>query len=175
MRQRKEVMMSELAWVAEARKHIGLAEVAGKQHNSTIVNWLIKLGAWWRDDETPWCGTFVAHCLRQVGRPVPQHWYRARAYESYGTRLDKPAYGCIAVFSRQGGGHVGFVVGQDKQGNLLVLGGNQGNKVSIAKFSRSRVTAYVWADKAVGVSSKPAESRYQLPVLNVGGFSKNEA
>lgn len=86
-------MMSELAWVAEARKHIGLAEVAGKQHNGTIVNWLIKLGAWWRDDETPWCGTFVAYCLRQSGRPVPRHWYRARAYESYGTRLDKPAYG----------------------------------------------------------------------------------
>ena len=40
--------MSELAWVAEAREHIGLAEVAGKQHNGTIVNWLIKLGAWWR-------------------------------------------------------------------------------------------------------------------------------
>ena len=33
--------MSELAWVAEARKHIGLAEVAGKQHNGTIVNWLL--------------------------------------------------------------------------------------------------------------------------------------
>ena len=56
-------MMSELAWVAEARKHIGLAEVAGKQHNGTIVNWLIKLGAWWRDDESPWCGTFVVFCL----------------------------------------------------------------------------------------------------------------
>ena len=68
------------------------------------------------------------------------------------------------------------MVGQDKQGNLLVLGGNQGNKVSIAKFPRSRVTAYVWADKAVGVPSNPAKSRYQLPVLNnVGGFSKNEA
>ena len=35
MRQkRKEMVMSELAWVAEARKHIGLAEVAGKQHNA---------------------------------------------------------------------------------------------------------------------------------------------
>jgi len=27
------------------------------------------------------------------------------------TKLDKPAYGCIVTFTRQGGGHVGFVVG----------------------------------------------------------------
>ena len=57
--------MSELAWIKEARKHIGLAEIPGKQHNPVIVNWLTALGAWWNDDETPWCGTFVAHC------PVP--------------------------------------------------------------------------------------------------------
>lgn len=31
------------------------------------------------------------------------------------TKLDKPAYGCIVtfIFTRQGGGHVGFVVGVD--------------------------------------------------------------
>ena len=51
---------------------------------------------------------------------------RAKEYAFAGKRLTKPAYGCLVVFTRQGGGHVGFVVGKDKAGNLLVLGGNQG-------------------------------------------------
>jgi len=54
--------------VAEARKYIGLAEVPGKNHNPMILNWLHELKAWWKDDETPWCGVFVAHCLRIGGR-----------------------------------------------------------------------------------------------------------
>ena len=90
--------MNELAWVAEARKHIGLKEIPGKQHNPVIVNWLKSLKAWWVDDETPWCGTFVAHCCRTAGRDLPQHWYRAKAWADAGRRLDKPAYGCLAVF-----------------------------------------------------------------------------
>ena len=114
--------MSELKWLIEARKHVGLAEIPGKQHNPVIVNWLAALGAWWNDDETPWCGTFVAHCLRTAGRGLPKHWYRAREYEGYGTKLKRPAYGCIAVLTRTGGGHVGFVVGEDKAGNILMLG-----------------------------------------------------
>jgi alpha-D-ribose 1-methylphosphonate 5-triphosphate synthase subunit PhnG len=31
-----------------------------------------------------------------------------------GTKLAKPAYGCVAVKTRIGGGHVCFVVGKDK-------------------------------------------------------------
>ncbi|MDK4611284.1 TIGR02594 family protein [Kingella kingae] len=101
---------TELPWLAEARQHIGLTEIAGKQHNSIIGNWLISLKAWWTDDETPWCGTFVAHCARTAGRDLPQHWYRALDWQNTGTRLNAPAYGCVVVFSRAGGGHVGFCV-----------------------------------------------------------------
>lgn len=165
---------NELPWIAEARKHIGLSEIPGKQHNPTIRNWLIRLGAWWQDDETPWCGVFVAHCLRESARKIPKHWYRAREYEAYGTKLDKPAYGCIAVMTRQGGGHVGFVVGQTGNGDLLVLGGNQGNKVSVARFPRSRITAYVWPELADGTKSNPAMFRYKLPI-GIAGYSSSEA
>ena len=166
--------MSELKWIAEARKHIGLAEIPGKQHNKTIVNWLTTLKAWWMDDETPWCGVFVAYCLRTASRGLPKHWYRAREYENYGTKLKKPAYGCIAVLTRTGGGHVGFVVGEDKAGNILLLGGNQGNKVSIAAFPKSRITAYVWPSFVSGTPSSPAKHRYQLPI-GIAAASKSEA
>lgn len=164
-----------LPWIAEANKHIGLAEIPGVKHNPIIQNWLIRLKAWWNDDETPWCGTFVAHCLKESKRAIPKHWYRAKAYADYGTRLSKPAYGCLAVMSRQGGGHVGFVVGEvAKGGDLLILGGNQGNKVSIARFSRSRITAYVWPENENGTKSTPLPGRYDLPI-GTAAYSKSEA
>ncbi len=49
--------MTELPWIAEARRHIGLREIPGPKTNSVIAGWLMKLKAWWSDDATPWCGT----------------------------------------------------------------------------------------------------------------------
>ncbi|QMT39978.1 TIGR02594 family protein [Neisseria shayeganii] len=169
------MVFTDLPWIIEARRYEGLAEVPGKNHNPTITHWLNTLKAWWRDDETPWCGTFVAHCCRHAGRALPKHWYRALAWVDAGVRLKAPAYGCIAVFGRKGGGHVGFVVGRDRAGNLLILGGNQGNKVSIAKFERARAVAFVWPVYPNG-GGMPHKSRYNLPVLaHQGGYSRNEA
>ena len=166
---------TDLPWIVEGRQYVGMAEIPGKQHNPTIQNWLRTLKAWWSDDETPWCGTFVAHCCRTANRDIPKDWFRALAWAEAGERLTAPAYGCIAVFSRTGGGHVGFVVGRDRSGNLMILGGNQGNKVSIAKFSKDRVVAYIWPS-VNGAKNQPAKDRYQLPVLvSNGAFSNNEA
>jgi hypothetical protein len=50
----------------------------------------------------------------------------------------------VVVFERKGGGHVGFLVGTDERGRLMVLGGNQGNSVNVAPFDRSRVLGYRW-------------------------------
>lgn len=136
-------------WLLEAKRNQGIKEIQGKQHNPEILSWIKNLGGWFNDDETPWCGTFVAHCLQMAGKPYPTHWYRAKAYADFGTRLTTPIYGCIAVFERQGGGHVGFVYGEDSDGNLLILGGNQANQVNIRSFQRSRVVAYVWPDENV--------------------------
>lgn len=131
-------------WIVEARRHIGVREIPGKDTAPVIAGWLRKLRAWWSDDATPWCGVFAAMCLQEVGLPIPQHWYRARAYLDYGEHIFTPAYGCIVVFSRTGGGHVGFVVGRNEHGALMTLGGNQGDRVSIAAFDPSRVLGYRW-------------------------------
>lgn len=133
---------AEPIWLQEARKHIGLREIPGAKHNTTISKWLTELKAWWRDDETPWCGTFVAHCVQYAGLTPPKEWYRARSWADWGTATATPRIGCIVVFERKGGGHVGFVVGEDTQGRLLVLGGNQGDAVSIAPFDKARVLCY---------------------------------
>lgn len=135
---------NEPAWLIEARKHEGVAEIPGPKTSGVIAGWLKKLNAWWSDDETPWCGVFVAYCIQAAGLPLPKYWMRAKAWAEWGSRLSAPVPGCIAVLERQGGGHVFFVIGRTPEGNLVGIGGNQGNKVSIATFERHRVIAYVW-------------------------------
>lgn len=137
--------MSEPKWLSIARSYVGTKEIPGKKHNSVILSWLAKLNAWWRDDETPWCGVFVAHCVREAGLPVPANWMRAKAWADYGANLRSThvAPGAILVFARAGGGHVGFYVGEDKL-YFYVLGGNQSNETNIAKIAKARCIAIRW-------------------------------
>lgn len=133
-----------LPWLTVARKYIGVRETPGKETAPTLARWLRQLGAWWTDDETPWCGTFVGACLDEAGMGRPKHWYRAKAYLDWGTFVPAPAYGSIVVYDRAGGGHVGFVVGTTPSGKIVTLGGNQGNAVSLAPFEPTRVLGFRW-------------------------------
>lgn len=133
-------------WIEEATKHIGLTEIKGPKHNATIIAWLQRLNAWWFDDETPWCGVFVAQCIEAAGLPIPKYWMRAKDWLNWCVQINRPAYGCVVVFSREGGGHVGFVVGIDEQGRLMVLGGNQKGQVSVVPFDHDRVVGYRWPE-----------------------------
>ncbi len=156
------VKTNDLAWMIEAKKHIGLKEVSGKAHNPTILSWLKSLGAWWSEDETAWCGTFIAHCLKVAGVKYPKHWYRALDYVNYGSKLTKPAYGCVAIKTRQGGGHVCFVVGRDEKTRKLVcIGGNQSNMVCYALYAESNFQEFRW----YGMTDRPAQHRYDLPIM----------
>lgn len=166
--------MTELPWIGEARKHIGLKEVPGEKSNPTIVQWLKEMGSfpgaaksWYFEDGTSWCGLFVGYCLGKGGRAVIKDWYRAKAWAAGGlTKLDAPAYGCLAVKSRQGGGHVFFVIGKDAKGRILGLGGNQSDSVSIVPFDPALIEGYYWPSKLVDgkpVPSYPTEERYNLP------------
>lgn len=171
--------MTELAWIAEARKYVGLKENTGKNdHPKLDAGWVLYGEAWLKGQA--WCGLFVKHCLHVTGRYTVRFWFRAREWQSENMRkLDKPAYGCIVTFTRAGGGHVGFVVGRDKDYNIMVLGGNQSNKVSIVPFAMDRVTGYYWPSRLVDgkpVKSVPAPERYDLPLLKSNGeVSTNEA
>jgi len=151
-----------------ARTLLGLAEVPGPDNNPLIVGWLKALRAWWFEDATPWCGVFVAHVMQHIGKPLPKHWYRAKGWLEWG-KACQPAIGCVVVLDRDGGGHV-FLLTKVSSHFVWGIGGNQGDKVSEAKFDRLRVLGYRWpADEAL---PQPA------PVLlsNAGGaVSRNEA
>lgn len=160
--------MSEPSWLKIARSYEGLKEIPGPRHNQTIIRWLGKLKAWWSDDETPWCGVFVAHCMQESWLPFPKFYMRAKAWSDYGSllRRDRLAPGAILVFDRAGGGHVGFYLGEDA-GHYFVLGGNQGNAVNVMKLGKSRLVASRWP-KGEPVIGKPV-------YMNGGSVSTNEA
>jgi uncharacterized protein (TIGR02594 family) len=145
----------ELPWIAEGRKLIGISEIKGPQHNPEILQmWKdIKRGGI-KDDETPWCAAFVGAMLERVGIKSSR-FESAKSYLDWGTKLEVPVYGCIAVFTREGGGHVGFVVGQTGNGDLLILGGNQSDAVNIKAFKRDRVSGYRWSAQMGFVTSLP--------------------
>jgi len=129
-------------WIVEAKKRIGLKEIKGDKHNQQIIDFwkAIKRGGI-KDDETPWCAAFVGAMLELSG-VVSSRFESAKSYLTWGTKLNNPVYGCIVVFTRDGGGHVGFVVGRTPSGELLVLGGNQGDAVNVRVFPTTRVSGY---------------------------------
>lgn len=133
----------EPGWLAFARQNIGVREIPGSRHSPTIMGWVQKLGAKVLgirvlDDETAWCGTFVAMCILSAGLAPPPVAVRASAWGAWGRELLAPRLGCVLVFTRSGGGHVGFYVGEDDS-HYHVLGGNQGNAVSITRIAKSRL------------------------------------
>ena len=155
--------MIEQPWITEAERHIGTKEIPGEKHEPKILKWwkAIKRGGI-KTDEVPWCAAFVGGCLEAVGI-VSSRFESAKSYMTWGRKLMAPVRGCVVVFERNGGGHVAFVLGQDKGGNLVCIGGNQGNAVTIAPFSRSRVIGYFWP------IAVPIPMPIILPVLDVSG------
>lgn len=160
--------MTEPKWLQEARKLIGLREIKGPNHAPEIIQmWRDIKRSGIKDDETPWCAAFVGAMLERVGIRSSR-FESARSYLTWGDQLVEPLPGCIVVFSRDGGGHVGFCIGQDAAGNLLILGGNQSDAVNIRAFPRTRVTGYRWPSGVM--LPEPV-----LPVLSGAELSRRES
>lgn len=161
-------MQSEPIYLTIARRDIGVREIKGPKHHTRITQMLAKLGAWWRDDETPWCGVALAAWMQAAGYPIPKQYYRALAWANYGVGAPGPRQGAIAVLTRNGGGHVGIVTGVTANGShVRLLGGNQNDGVNEAWFLDDRVTAYRFPSSIARVSP---------PVTAVlGSLSRSEA
>jgi len=155
-----------------ARTYIGLKEYPGAANNPTILGWAKGLGSKilgiaFGADSVPWCGLFVAHCIKQACLTPAPIAVRASAWEKWGQPC-KPTVGAVVVFKRSGGGHVGFLVGENAT-SYRVLGGNQSDAVNEAWIEKSRAVAIRWP-AGQSVPTTP------LPKLTVAGaVSKNEA
>lgn len=158
----------EFNWIEKARSKIGTKEIKGLKNNPIIVNmWkLIKRGGI-KDDETPWCAAFVGSCLEEAGL-ISSRYESASSYLAWGV-ASQICYGCIAVLSRDGGTgfHVGFVVGKNNAGKVLILGGNQGDEVSIKAFDPLRIKACRWPSPVVN-------PKVPLEIVSISSSSTSE-
>ncbi|WP_160147355.1 TIGR02594 family protein [Methylopila sp. Yamaguchi] len=131
---------TEPGWFKIARREIGVAE-RDPGSNPRILEYLATTtlsAAAKGTDATAWCAAFVNWCVEMDGRTgLKSAW--ALDWKSFGSRATSPAVGDIVVFTRTGGsssgGHVGFYVA-DLGNKISLLGGNQGNRVSISDFPK---------------------------------------
>ena len=131
-----------------AASQMGLTE--GGQR-AAIQDYLTTGGANLDPATTAWCAAFVNSTLQQTGVQGTGS-NMARSFLDWGQSVDQPQEGDLAVFSRGDPngpyGHVGFFKGYDDQGNVLVLGGNQGDAVSIASYPRESLLGFRRAGEA---------------------------
>src|SRR5262245_10094655 len=141
--------MSEPKWLELARAELGVAEIVGPEDNPRVLAYYADAGhPEVKHDEVAWCAAFAGAMLKRSGKPTPPKNVSllARSYETYGSKLAEPRVGCLAVFPRGAAwqGHVGFVAGVHGSGNIDLLAGNQGNRVSIVLCASKDAVAFVW-------------------------------
>lgn len=134
-----------MKWLEIAWAEVGVQETSGGDATPTIVGYFRDAGRpEITSDEVAWCAAFVAACLERAGIPQtipPAEALLARSYLRVGTEIPEPRMGCLVILSRGSdprAGHVGFCVGWTDT-EIVLLGGNQGNKVSTQHFSRGRI------------------------------------
>ena len=134
-----------------AQRFINIREVSGSVDNPQVMAMLKLDMSWPEHDEVAWCSAFVNYICWILRLPRSKD-LRARSWLQVGVPVDiklaKPGFD-IVVLKRGGDnepgpevieakGHVGFFAGIEKR-NVLVLGGNQGDSVSIAPYAKGRI------------------------------------
>lgn len=142
----------KLAWLAkepgprmlvEALKLYGTKETLGDADNPVILDWAKETGLRdiYRKDATPWCGLFLAFVAKRAGKAVPPAPLWALGWANFGKPVDDAMLGDVLVFKRPGGGgHVGIYCAESDAA-YFVLGGNQGDAVSVAPIAKDRLKA----------------------------------
>jgi uncharacterized protein (TIGR02594 family) len=158
-------------WMNTAYSKLGLEESPGSKNNPEIMKWAkeTELTKDFTADSVPWCGLFVAWAFARNGIDFVKDPLWAQNWNKFGDKLSEPAFGCVMVFVRKGGGHVGFYVGEDSQ-NYHILGGNQTDSVSVTKVAKNRCIGYRWPTN-YGKFLVKGRIRKQM----AGSISKNEA
>lgn len=95
--------------------------------------------------DAAWCDAFVGACLERAELASTRS-LMARSYLRWGEKLEDGRFGAICVLSRgsdPSAGHVGFLLGETPE-HVILLGGNQGDAVSVAAYPRARLLGFRW-------------------------------
>lgn len=158
----------------EARALYGVTETPGAASTAEIMAWAKEVGLekTYPNDGVAWCGLFAAVVVKRAGWDAVAGPLWARNWANFGRAVDprQAALGDVLVFSRDGGGHVGFYVGEDATA-FHVLGGNQSDKVGFTRILKTRLLAVRRPKWKV---SQPAGVR-KFQLAATGAVSTNEA
>jgi len=138
--------MDQPPWLAAAWAEFGVREIPGNADAPEILRYFREAGDPSVETEaTPWCAAFLGAMLKRAGLAGTGSLL-ARSYLDWGDVLDAPRLGAVAVLSRgddPNAGHVGFCLGE-AAGKLYLLGGNQGDAVTVAAFDKARLLGLRW-------------------------------
>ncbi len=109
-----------------------------------------------KTDQTAWCAAFVNYCLEKSGTTGTMHAL-AFSFKNWGEKIQNPAFGSIAIHKKS---HVGFVIGKNNKGSIVLLGGNQNNAVNMSPFLLGGIDRYVYPSGQIPSTST-------LPTLDI--------
>jgi uncharacterized protein (TIGR02594 family) len=131
-------------WMEIAWKEVGTREVAGPGSNPEVEEYHDAVEDDGTPDDVAWCSSFVNWLFSKAGI-VGTGSRAARSWLDWGVRTRLPFYGCVCVIWRESPqswkGHVGLFLGFIGD-DVLMLGGNQMNEVSVRRYSKDRVLGY---------------------------------
>lgn len=119
-------------------------EIVGKEDNPEVLKYFEILGFDGQElkDETSWCAAFVNWVLVELDLPNTGR-LNARSFLDIGESVKQdPKMGDVVVLWRESieswKGHVGFYI-RETETKIYLLGGNQGNRVSIQPYDKKRL------------------------------------
>ena len=140
---------STMPWLETAFSLMGTQEKPGTGSNEAILGWAEDLEITsYNDDDIPWCGLFVAHCVgsQLPEEALPGNPLGARKWARFGCEVT-PQLGAVMVFWRGSPkgwkGHVGLYWAEDETA-YHILGGNQSNAVTVTRISKKRLLTARW-------------------------------
>lgn len=132
--------------IAIALSQFGVKEIKGAEDHPQIINYFTSLGysKTKYKEETAWCSAFVNWVAKQAGY-IRSNQLNAKSWLTIGVSTNTPEPGDVVVLWREQPnswkGHVAFLIKESKR-YVYLLGGNQGNSVSIKAYPKNRVLDY---------------------------------
>lgn len=147
-------------WLTWAEGELGVHEIPGPLSEARIVEYHSTTSLKATSDSVPWCSSFE-NWIMSKAQVKGTGSAAARSWLKWGVRLGVPAFGCVAVLSRNGNqppyltrdetttgnyltGHVGNWIGDVNKDTVRIIGGNQKDSVSIVNFPKQNVLGYFW-------------------------------
>jgi len=112
-------------WMQNAKKELCITEEPGAKNNPRILWYHTFTTLKSSYDSISWCAAFANAMLITAGIRGSRS-AAALDFTNWGIELEYSEYGCLAIWDwNNGHGHVAFVLDEDEDKGLYVIGGNQ--------------------------------------------------